>query len=83
MTDTLATQTILDTAPGLFGATWRLIHRTAGLQMAGSGMTPVGEAWGAIVTRPSGDIGGQWYKAEVDARAHFVRFTTPIIEAAE
>lgn len=75
-----AIQTVLDTAPGRRGATWRLIHRTAGLRLAGAGMVPVGEAWGAIATLADGTITGTWHKLEADARAYFTRFTTPIVE---
>lgn len=75
-----ATQTVLDTAPGRRGATWRLIHRTAGLRLAGACMAPVGEAWGAIVTLADGTIAGTWHKLEADARTEFACRTTPTVE---
>lgn len=75
-----AIQTVLATAPGRRGATWRLIHRTAGLRLAGACMTPASEAWGAIVTLADGTIAGTWHKIEADARAEFARRTTPTVE---
>jgi hypothetical protein len=76
----LAQQTVLATAPGAFGSTWRLIHRMPGQWLAGSCTIPVDEAWGSIVTLRSGTFSGQWYKTEAEARTHFERHTTPITE---
>lgn len=74
-------RTIIAGAPGS-RAHWQLIHKTAGYECAGSCARYTGEAWGAIAKSNSGTTYGQWYKTEAEAREHFDRVSTPIIEIA-
>lgn len=75
-------QTVHATAAG-FRATWTLVHKTAGYEVAGSGTRHTNEGWGAIATsKQTGATYGQWYKTESEAREHFERVTTPIVEQA-
>ena len=68
-------------ASGAFGAVYRLVHKTAGYECAGSCARYTDAAWGAIATSAmDGTMFGQWYKTEAEARTHFDRVTTPIVE---
>lgn len=52
--------------------TMRLIHRTAGYQIAGSMARFDAEAWGSIYEcRTDGTTHGQWFRTEAEARARF------------
>lgn len=74
-------KTIHATAMGAFKARYNLIHKTAGYEPAGSCARYTEEYWGAIGTSArDGTTFGQWYKTEAEAREHFERVTTPIIE---
>lgn len=74
-------RTIISGAPG-FRAHWQLIHKTAGYECAGSCARLTSESWGAIAQSEDGTTYGQWYKTESEAREHFERVTTPIVEIA-
>jgi len=76
----MSKRTILKTAQGGFGAIYTLEHRTAGLEVAGSGTRQTNENWAVIRTGKSGNVTGQRFKALVDAEAHFAQYTTPITE---
>jgi hypothetical protein len=46
-----------------------LIHRSAGSAAAGSGTTPVREAWGSISTARDGTTHGRWFRTREEAEA--------------
>jgi hypothetical protein len=73
-------RTVLAEGMGAFGRQCKLIHKTEGYEPAGSCCRHTKEAWGAISTNFDGTTYGQWYKTEPEARAHFERVTTPIVE---
>jgi hypothetical protein len=73
-------RTVLAEGSGVFGATRKLVHRTEGEQIAGSGVTYVNEAWGSLYIGKSGTCGGQWFKTESEATDHYLSMVTPIVE---
>ena len=56
-------------------STVRLIHATAGLEIAGSGTRETGEKWGSILTTKDGTTVGSWYKSESLALKSFNEIT--------
>ena len=52
------------------GRTFRLVHKTAGLQLAGAGLTPVSDGWGVLFEMDHATH-GQWFATETEARERF------------
>lgn len=80
--DEFSKRTILASGMGSFNRNYDLVHKTAGYECAGSCARYTNESWGAIATNRDGTTSGQWYKTETEAREHFERVTTPIVEIA-
>jgi len=78
----LSKRTVLKTAPAGFGATYSLEHRTAGIEVAGSGTRQCAEHWACIRIGKSGHESGQRFRTLVEAEAYFAAHTTPIVEIA-
>ena len=76
----MATSTILAEGMGAFGMSRTLVHSTAGYECAGSMARLTGEKWGCLFVSRDGNRGGNWYTNEAQAREHFLRMTTPIVE---
>lgn len=76
----MSKKTILQTVLGGFGAIYTLEHRTAGLEIAGSGTRETGEHWAIIRTGKSGAVTGQRFKTLPEAEAYLLQYTTPVIE---
>ena len=72
-------KTTLQEGRGAFGMVRKLIHRTAGMQCAGSGETMVAEAYGSIGICRDGTTCGQWFKTEPEAMEHYLSMVTPIV----
>lgn len=72
-------RTVLASAPGAFGSLYELTHKTEGYEPAGSCARYTKELYGCLFTGRHTN-GGQWYKTQSEARAHFERVTTPIVE---
>lgn len=68
-------RTTLASGIGKYGSKWSLVHRTAGYECAGSCARYTKECWSVDYERRDGITGGQSYKTEAEARAHFERVT--------
>lgn len=73
-------RTTLREARGAFGRTLRVIHRTSGIEPAGSGTRVVGEGWAYFSYDRDGTPHGQWFRTEKEAVDRFLAFSTPIVE---
>ena len=70
-------ETTLEKGQGAFGREYRLVHRTEGTRIAGSGTIEVAEHW-AVLYPISGNTHGQAFKTYAAAKAYFDTYTTPI-----
>lgn len=75
----LSKREVLAHGKGAFNRAFELVHKTAGYEIAGSGLRLTREAWGSLSYDRDGTSRGQWYGNLADAKARFEQFTTPIV----
>ena len=77
----LAARVLLDTGTGAFGAVRELWHVERGWHVAGSGVRfQARDSWLSTARGPGGTKWGQHFATEEEAREHFNRYTTPVVE---